>query len=89
MRLRGAIAAAWLVAVLLAPATASYHFVLLWLPVGLLIHFSLREGAPVRAGLILVLYSLIGFFPYGYVARFAGQGHARLFAWLASSTPST
>ena len=31
---------------LLAPATATYHFVLLWLPVGLLIGYFFRERAP-------------------------------------------
>jgi hypothetical protein len=74
---------------LIAPATATYHFVLLWLPVGLLISHFLRERAPVFAALILGLYALIGFCPYGHTARFEGRGgltvlaYPRLFLLLA------
>src|ERR1700736_1809769 len=42
---------------LLAPATATYHFALLWLPVGLLINHFCRARAPVYASLLLVLYT--------------------------------
>jgi hypothetical protein len=67
---------------LLAPATATYHFVLLWLPVGLLIDHFCRARAPVHAGLLLVLYTLIGFFPYGRAAdRFEGRGGLTVFAF--------
>jgi hypothetical protein len=74
---------------LLAPATASYHFVLLWLPVGLLVNHFQREHAPAYAGLMLGLYTLIGFFPYGHAYRFEGLGaltvlaYPRLFLLLA------
>jgi Glycosyltransferase family 87 len=66
---------------LLAPATATYHFVLLWLPVGLLIAYFLRERVPVCAYIILALYALIGFFPYGMTARFAGRGGLAVLAY--------
>jgi hypothetical protein len=66
---------------LLAPATASYHFVLLWLPVGLLIDNFYRGRAPVYAGLTLALYTLIGFFPYGRAYRFEGRGGLTVLAY--------
>jgi hypothetical protein len=74
---------------LLAPATATYHFVLLWLPVGLLIGYFFREGAPAYAYFVLGAYALIGFFPYGHAYRFEGRGgltvlaYPRLFLLLA------
>jgi hypothetical protein len=74
---------------LLAPATASYHFVLLWLPVGLLVNGFCRESASLYAYFILGAYSLIGFFPYGHAFRFEGRGgltalaYPRLFLLLA------
>jgi hypothetical protein len=77
------------VTLLLAPATAAYHFVLLWLPVGLLIDYFVREGARMRACFILGVYALIGFFPYRYTIPFEGRGgltvlaYPRLFLLLA------
>lgn len=74
---------------LLAPATATYHFVLLWLPVGLLVEHFRRERAGGYAGLMLALYVLIGFCPYGHAYRFEGRGaltvlaYPRLFLLLA------
>ena len=74
---------------LLAPATATYHFVLLWLPVGLVINCFFRESAPLYAYFVLGAYSLIGFFPYGHAYRFEGHGgltvlaYPRLFLLLA------
>jgi len=74
---------------LLAPATATYHFVLLWLPVGLVISCFFRESAPLYAYFVLGAYSLIGFFPYGHAHRFEGRGgltvlaYPRLFLLLA------
>jgi hypothetical protein len=74
---------------LLAPATATYHFVLLWLPVALLISFFLRANALLPAWLVLGIYALIGFFPYGWTVSFAGRGgltvlaYPRLFLMLA------
>src|SRR5882762_778115 len=55
---------------LVAPATATYHFVLLWLPVGLVMNCFFRESAPLYAYFVLGAYSLIGFFPYGHAYRF-------------------
>ena len=77
------------VTLLLAPATATYHFVLLWLPVGLLINDFVLQGARVRAYFILGAYALIGFFPYRYTIPFEGRGgltvlaYPRLFLLLA------
>ena len=77
------------VTLLLAPATAAYHLVLLWLPVGLLINYFIRQGARVRAYFILGAYALIGFFPYKYTIPFEGRAgltvlaYPRLFILLA------
>ncbi len=74
---------------LLAPATATYHFVLLWLPMGLLLAWLQRERDQARAALLLGLYSLIGFLPYGHLSGFEGRGgltvlaHPRLLLLLA------
>jgi hypothetical protein len=64
---------------LLAPATATYHFVLLWLPVGLLVDYLLRARALVCAYCLLGIYALIGFLPYGH--RFEGRGALTVFAY--------
>ena len=69
------------VTLLLAPATASYHFVLLWLPVALLIDYCLAQGVPVFAYLLLGSYTLIGFFPYGHALPFEGRGALTLLAY--------
>jgi alpha-1,2-mannosyltransferase len=74
---------------LIAPATATYHFVVLWLPVGLLAHHFLKHRAPAHASLLIGAYALIGFFPYGLTGRFEGRGaltvlaYPRLFLLLA------
>jgi hypothetical protein len=74
---------------LLAPATATYHFVLLWLPVGLLVDYFFRQPAGARAYFILGTYALIGFFPYRFTTPFEGRGgltvlaYPRLFLLLA------
>ncbi len=78
-----------ILALLIAPATATYHFVLLWLPVGLLINYFLQQRAPVGAYFILGMYALIGFFPYKFTVPFEGRGaltvlaYPRLFLLLA------
>lgn len=69
------------VTLLLAPATAAYHFVLLWLPVGLLIDYFIRQGARMRAYFVLGSYALIGFFPYKYTIPFAGRSGLTLLAY--------
>jgi hypothetical protein len=61
-------------ALLLAPATASYHFVLLWLPVALLVDYFLRARQRGAAFGVLGLYALIGFFPYRFTAPFESHG---------------
>jgi hypothetical protein len=70
-----------IVTLLLAPATATYHFVLLWLPVGLLVNYLLRERALPCAYFMLGTYAVIGFFPYGHAARFEGRGALTVFAY--------
>jgi hypothetical protein len=76
-----AVALLGITVLLLAPATASYHFALLWLPVGLLIGLFLRERAPGYAWLTIGLYTLISFFPYGHSGRFEGDGGLTVLAY--------
>jgi hypothetical protein len=66
---------------LLAPATATYHFVLLWLPIGLLVNCLLRQGADGLAYLVVGIYALIGFFPYRFSSHFEGQGALTILAY--------
>ena len=74
---------------LLAPATATYMCVLLWLPVALLIDYFLARGAYALAYFILGAYTLIGFIPWNYTYLFEGRGgltvlaYPRLFILLA------
>jgi hypothetical protein len=66
---------------LLAPATATYHFTLLWLPVALLVGFFLRARALGFGYLLLGGYALIGFLPYGLTAPFDGRGGLTVLAY--------
>jgi hypothetical protein len=66
---------------LLAPATATYHFVLLWLPVGLLINYFFRWRANALAYFVLGTYTLIGFFPYRFTRPFEGRGWLTVLAY--------
>jgi len=74
---------------LLAPATATYHFVLLWLPIALLTQYFISARAYRYAYFIIGAYSLIGFFPYRLTRPFEGDGgltvlaYPRLFLLLA------
>ncbi len=68
-------------ALLLAPATATYHMLLLWLPVGLLTDAFLRNRAVACAYLLLGCYALIGFLPYSHTAPFAGRGGLSVLAY--------
>jgi len=61
-------------ALLIAPATATYHFVLLWLPVALLTGYLFREGARLRGYLVLGLVAIIGFVRYQYSQPFEERG---------------
>jgi hypothetical protein len=74
---------------LIAPATATYTCVLLWLPVALLIKYFESERARAAAYFILGTNALIGFIPYTHAYRFEGHGgltvlaYPRLFLLLA------
>jgi hypothetical protein len=70
-----------IVTLLLAPANATYHFVLLWLPVGLLIDYFFRRNIPLGAYMILAAYSMIGFFPYRFVDSYEGRGGLTILAY--------
>jgi Glycosyltransferase family 87 len=64
-----------------APATATYHFVLLWLPVGLLVHHLFCERDRASGYFILGTYALMGFIPYGHTQRFEGRGGLTVLAY--------
>jgi hypothetical protein len=74
---------------LIAPGSGTYAYVLLWLPVALLIDYFLRQGARMSAYLILCIYALVGYIPYGHTSVFEGHGgltvmaYPRLFLLLA------
>jgi hypothetical protein len=68
-------------ALLIAPGSGTYAFVLLWLPVALLIDYFLSERARVPAYLVLFTYVLIGFIPYGHTYRFEGHGGLTVLAY--------
>ena len=64
-----------------APATATYHFVLLWLPVGLLVHYFFGGRDRASGYFILGTYALIGFFTYGHTQPFEGRGGLTVLAY--------
>ena len=66
---------------LIAPGSGTYAFVLLWLPVALLVDYFLSERARVPAYLILSMYALIGFIPYGHTFSFEGHGGLTVLAF--------
>jgi Glycosyltransferase family 87 len=66
---------------LLAPGTATYHFAMLWLPIGLLIDYFRRQGARWTAYFLLGAYAVIGFFPYQFTSPFAGRGGLTVLAY--------
>jgi hypothetical protein len=68
-------------ALLLAPATASYHFVLLWLPLGLLVAQLVKERACALAAALVLMYAAIGFFPYRLTEQFEGRGALSVLAY--------
>jgi hypothetical protein len=70
-----------IVTLLLAPATATYHLLLLWLPVALLIDFLMREGSRACAYLILGAYTLIGFLDLRLTNSFEGRGGLSILAY--------
>jgi hypothetical protein len=70
-----------ILALLIAPGSGTYAFVLLWLPVALLIDYFLSERARVPACLVLCIYVLIGFIPYGHTHPFEGRGALTVLAF--------
>jgi hypothetical protein len=66
---------------LLAPATAGYHLVLLWLPAGLLVAYLFRCRARKYGYVVLCSYALLGLFPSGFTARFVGRGALNVLAF--------
>lgn len=66
---------------LLAPATATYHFVLWWLPIGLLVAYCIEQRAPAWAACIVAGYALIGLFPYRITQPFEGRGGLTVLAF--------
>jgi len=66
---------------LIAPATATYHFILLWLPVGCLLAYLRETGKAGWFCLSLSLYAGIGFVPYAAFRSLAGQGVLSLAAY--------
>jgi hypothetical protein len=70
-----------ILALLIAPGSATYHYLLLWFPVGFLLNTLWNEG---RRGIVwwtLALYALIGFIPYGFFRQFDGHGILTLMAY--------
>lgn len=64
-----------------APATSTYNFLLLWLPLGLLMKYFTDTKQNGRLQLTWILYMLLGFIPYGLFRRFDGQGVLTLLAY--------
>jgi hypothetical protein len=76
------IALALISALLLAPATATYHMLILWLPVGLLLSVvAAHKETASGFWWILALYSLIGFIPYSLFAPFDLRGPLAFLAY--------
>jgi Glycosyltransferase family 87 len=66
---------------LIAPATASYMCVLLWLPIALLINYLWVNRARRLAYFIFGAYTLIGFIPSRYTHPFEGRGGLTVLAY--------
>ncbi|MEK9139026.1 MAG: glycosyltransferase family 87 protein [Bacteroidota bacterium] len=66
---------------LLAPGTATYHYVLLWLPVGLVMAVMVERQKTVVAYTFLAMYSAIGFIPYSITKKLDAQGVLTLLAY--------
>jgi hypothetical protein len=66
---------------LIAPATATYTFVLLWLPVALLVKYLLARSQRSAVYFVLGTYALIGFIPYGHTNPFDGHGGLTVIAY--------
>jgi len=66
---------------LVSPASATYHFLLLWLPAGLMLRFLWFTGKKIGFFLFLGLYGIIGFIPYSFFGGFNGKGVLTLLAY--------
>jgi hypothetical protein len=66
---------------LVAPTTATYHFLLLWLPVGILLQRFSRTGQAKLALATLACYAAIGFLPYSFFRQFDNAGLLTLLAY--------
>ena len=64
----------------LLPASATYHFVLLVLPMALLLSLRARLSGPLYYA-IFGLYFVLGFIPYRYFIRFDGSGFYSVLAY--------
>ena len=60
--------------ILISPASATYHLLLLWLPAGLMLTLLHRFGRKREWFLFLGLYGIIGFIPYSIFSGFDGKG---------------
>jgi hypothetical protein len=68
-------------ALLVAPGTATYHYLLLWLPIGILLNTTWNRDERGIFWLTLALYALIGFIPYAFFRQFDGRGLLTLIAY--------
>jgi hypothetical protein len=66
---------------LIAPATASYHMLLLWLPLALLVRYLLSTGARSSAWVLLIAYAVLGFLPAQATTEFVGHGLLTILAY--------
>jgi hypothetical protein len=78
---RYSVALLGIVALLIAPGTATYHFVLLWLPVALLIDSLMQNGMTKLAAAAAGAYALIGFLPYSFFRQWEGYGPLSILAY--------
>jgi Glycosyltransferase family 87 len=76
-----ALAVLCVAALLLAPATATYHFLLLWLPVGILLRHFREQNSTKQFFSSLACYAAIGFIPYSMFVPFDGRGILTLLAY--------
>lgn len=70
-----------LLGLLLAPGTATYHFVLLWLPLALLLRYYQVRGQRGVVFSLVGLYAAMGFIPYSFTRQFDGRGVMTLLAY--------
>ncbi len=66
---------------LIAPATATYHAILLWLPVALLLRFFHEQKNRLAFWLTGGCFAAIGFIPYSLFRQFDGQGLLSILAY--------